>query len=533
MKVEPKILTKQTIPIADRFRSFASVARDLRRKLSGPVSATGVLKSIEAVEGLSKLSVAFSDLRRDTENLTNRMVDSWIEKNSTRFDDLVEFVQASAEDKKAVPEDELEEIVEENSDEGKVDQTIVDPRLNARNRIRQVIAQESEARVTGRKLRGKDAQFVWEFLGMGEETSNELMLAGILRIALKPRVLRLNSFNRFLADIPRSFHRFRVAGVDKQKASNYRPDSREAVEKHRISPEEIDILIFAMFRITSLIGELGGQSVETEMTRDLLGKIADQYRTHIAVDEATDFSAVQLASIYYLTHPRYRAVTFSGDLMQRVTTVGLGDWKELETLVPTLERFELVASYRQTPTLLNIAKKLYTKIIGEEPAFNSKHDSSGNFPSPLKFSGAFNRDLSDWLAKRVFEIYRINGEKLPSIAIFVPTEADIDPAHKILKESLNEYSIDVESCRSGKILGTGSNIRIFSIEYIKGLEFEGVFYIDIDRSYEHHPELLDKYLYVGLTRATTFLGVTYSEKIPDAFGFLEEDFVDGDWKAFL
>ena len=98
---------------------------------------------------------------------------------------------------------------------------------------------------------------------------------------------------------------------------------------------------------------------------------------------------------------------------------------------------------------------------------------------------------------------------------------------------MNEYSIDVEPCKLGKILGTGSNIRIFSIEFIKGLEFEGVFYIDIDRSYEEHPELIDKYLYVGLTRATTFLGLTYSDKLPDKFKFLDEDLVSSDWKSFL
>ncbi|MBK8813202.1 MAG: ATP-binding domain-containing protein [Acidobacteria bacterium] len=530
VKIDPRELTNRTFSIGEKFRTFTAAASNLRSKLNDQLPYSGGLKSISAIEDLSMLSVAYSNLRRNADNLINEFVDSWIEMNPTRFDDIVEFVQASAEDNKSLLTDDLEAATEDNLDEIGAD---VDPRLKARSKIRQVLAQESEASAVGRKLRGKDAQFIWEYLEMTDETSNDLRLVGRLRLALKPAILRISSFNRFLAEIPRSYQRFRISNLEAHGGSNYWSDSRDAVENHRISAEEIDILIFAIFRIASILNDSSGPGIETEKRRELLGRIADQYRTHIAVDEATDFSAIQLASIYYLTDPRYRAVTFSGDLMQRVTTVGLGDWKELEALIPTVERFELVASYRQTPMLLNTAKKLYTNIIGEEPPFDSRYHSTGDFPPPLKYAGALDDNLGDWLASRVYEIYRINGESLPSIAIFVPTESDIDPAHKILKEALNEYSIDVEPCKLGKILGTGSNIRVFSIEFIKGLEFEGVFYIDIDRSYEHHPELVDKYLYVGLTRATTFLGVTYADKIPEAFGFLDEDLVDGDWTAFL
>ncbi|WP_367188241.1 ATP-binding domain-containing protein [Aliivibrio fischeri] len=45
---------------------------------------------------------------------------------------------------------------------------------------------------------------------------------------------------------------------------------------------------------------------------------------------------------------------------------------------------------------------------------------------------------------------------------------------------------------------------------MKGLEFETVFFIDIDSLAKNHPELYEKYLYFRVTRAATNLGMTCS-----------------------
>lgn len=521
----PQDLTKETHAIVGQYNTFAASTGDLRNRLGGGLDLLG------AVANLSRLATSYSQIRNSTDRLINRVVDNWIEENRELFNDLVDLIQGSANSTPPLSDDPIDSI-DDGKEETELDRQPVDPKLMTRNRIRQVVAQGSEARVLGKKIRGNDAQFIWDYLGLTDEISGELLVAGTLRLALRPAIFRINSYNRLLAEIPRAYRRFRASDFAKLDGSNFGRDAGDAIDGQRISVEEIDILVFSMLRLASEIREFGGKSVELELQRELLGKISDQFRTHIVVDEATDFSAIQLASIFHLTNPRYRAATFSGDLMQRVTTEGLGDWKELEDLVPTIQRIELVASYRQTPTLLRIAKKLYTEIIGEEPPFDSRHNGGAAFPAPLKYAGVLDDALAEWLASRIYEIYQINGGSLPSIAIFVPAEDDIDRAHGLLKEALSDFSIEVEACKLGKILGAGSNIRIFSIEFIKGLEFEGVFYIDIDRSHNRHTDLVDKYLYVGLTRATTFLGITYSERLPSKFAFLEEDFVAGDWQEF-
>jgi hypothetical protein len=46
------------------------------------------------------------------------------------------------------------------------------------------------------------------------------------------------------------------------------------------------------------------------------------------------------------------------------------------------------------------------------------------------------------------------------------------------------------------------------------LEFEAVFFVGIDHVAERMPDLFERYLYVGLTRAATYLAITCGAKLP-------------------
>ena len=79
-------------------------------------------------------------------------------------------------------------------------------------------------------------------------------------------------------------------------------------------------------------------------------------------------------------------------------------------------------------------------------------------------------------------------------------------------------------------MGTEARVRIFDIRYIKGLEFEAVFFVSIDEIARQEPHLVDKYLYVGLTRARSFLGITYSQDFPQSLACVRARFQTGDWR---
>ncbi|WP_207226471.1 ATP-binding domain-containing protein [Corticibacter populi] len=75
-----------------------------------------------------------------------------------------------------------------------------------------------------------------------------------------------------------------------------------------------------------------------------------------------------------------------------------------------------------------------------------------------------------------------------------------------LNEALSEHNIQVTACCEGQAVGQENNVGVFDIQQIKGLKFEGVFFVGIGELAALQPSLFDKYLYVGTARAATGLG---------------------------
>ena len=118
-----------------------------------------------------------------------------------------------------------------------------------------------------------------------------------------------------------------------------------------------------------------------------------------------------------------------------------------------------------------------------------------------------------WLALRIQEIEHVLNE-LPSIAVFVNTDEEVLTLTDALGDVLENENISVVACVKGEIRGQDHAVRVFNVQDIKGLEFEAVFFIGLDRLAKTYPDLFDKYLYVGATRAATYLGITCEQDIP-------------------
>jgi len=302
------------------------------------------------------------------------------------------------------------------------------------------------------------------------------------------------------------------------------------VKEKRINGEEIDLLIFTILQNARKIFGRNSNLLNAHSKNDFLENIKGNYYTQVVVDEATDFSSIQLGCMYNLSSPLFNAVSFSGDLMQRVTNSGLSNWDECEVISPAIDIYTITKVYRQSPKLLNIAKILYENNVGMKAPFESAYPERSKEPDPLKFDKFSNSNFGKWVSDRILEIYRIHGGKLPSTAIFVSTDEQIPEAINSIEESLEDYSISLKGCPRGEILGSEGKVRIFSIKYIKGLEFESVFFLNINDIALHHPELFDKYIYVGLTRAASFMGVTYERRFPNKLNNIEDCFLDSTWE---
>ncbi len=260
-------------------------------------------------------------------------------------------------------------------------------------------------------------------------------------------------------------------------------------------------------------------------------------RPVIAVDEASDFSIIDILAMHSFGHPEISSFTLSGDIMQRLTDQGISSWDGLKDLLPKLEICDLKISYRQSQTLIALAKAIYQKSVGSEAPYSAFLEKDESEPMPLLYCNERHDEKLHWLSQRIIEIYRAYGNSIPSIAVFLSNENLLEEFAKQLRniDGLADVGIRVVACRDGNVLGDKNTIRVFSIDKIKGLEFEAVFFYDIDKLFIEaiSKDLLLKYLYVGLSRATFYLGVTLSNNLPEEFEDILHHFSfnSGDWRA--
>lgn len=257
------------------------------------------------------------------------------------------------------------------------------------------------------------------------------------------------------------------------------------------------------------------------------------YKPVIAIDEATDFSVIDLLAMHSLRHPELSSVTLSGDLMQRMTNTGLESWEAFSDMVDSSQIENLTVSYRQSPTLLSLAQNIYQYSTKRKAEYTSYMSPDPLEPKPLMKISENKNDKLNWIAERIREIdniYRRSAGSLPSVAVFVPKEEDINDFVSELEEILGG-DIPVQGCLKGMVLGESSDVRVYAVDKIKGLEFEAVFFYDLDQLVILDDNLLLKYLYVGLSRATFYLGVTLSKRLNAKLHFIEESFAQNEnWR---
>ncbi len=250
----------------------------------------------------------------------------------------------------------------------------------------------------------------------------------------------------------------------------------------------------------------------------------------IGVDEATDYSLIDYYAIASLRHYVVSSVTLAGDIMQGLTVNGINDWTCLydDLIFSDMDRTPLVTSYRQSPALLSLAQRLYKKQIGFPAPYKSYlEDTDEIVPKPLWFNSGYELEKAEWLVERILEV-KAKYSFVPSIAIFV---SDANAAAKLTDElrsleTLEDESIEVVDCSRGDTLSSKDTVRIFPIDLVKGMEFEVAFFHNVE---ELSSSMVERYLYVGLSRAAFFLGVTSSKKgrLWETVGDL---FSEGNWR---
>lgn len=341
---------------------------------------------------------------------------------------------------------------------------------------------------------------------LGPRVPNDDVLRRVGEAVLMGSSLRrlanpLRGYMRGMMGRYRRFRRTRQAEVTWYGRSGFGPSE--------IGPLELDLVMLGTLRAgRMLLGDRTIAAAVEEPALDSLRAVRDLFRTQVMVDEATDFSPVQLACMAALCDPAADSFLACGDFNQRITAWGSRGAADLRWACPGMDVRTVKITYRHSRQLNALAHGLAGLAPDAPEATLPEHvDNEGVDPVlGLGLSGAV---LVSWLAERIVEIERLTSV-LPSIAVLVNREDEVQPLADALDAALSGHNVRCVPCHGGQVRGNDNDVRVFDVQHIKGLEFEAVFFVGVDELAGAKPTLFDKFLYVGATRAAMYLGLTAS-----------------------
>ncbi len=470
------------------------------------------------VNEIGRVTELRSALKQSTDEMIKKWLNLQLANNREFLDELAEILggmKISDEDDEDEEDEENEEDEAEISGYGK--------RTLAHKAYNRAIRSYARSLARKRKIRPESTTGkLLEWLGERLPPEEDLQSVGNILVIQSHALRFVNPVRGFLNGVPRRYRVFRR--LRNKEGLWYKSDKLIARE---LDPLELDLILLAMLssarsffadkQISKRIKEKGWSSLEYYV---------GLYRGQVLVDEAADFSPVQLACMAAISDPGIESFFACGDFNQRLTRWGSQSAESLQWACPGLQIRKISVTYRQTRQLNELAHAIIAAMGGA--------DDMAELPESMDNEGvnaALVEQVKDvdavvsWLAARIHEIERF-VDSLPSIAIFVNDEASISPLAESLSIEMAEANIKVVACPNGQVIGQENEVRVFDVQHIKGLEFEAAFFIGIDALAEQKPELFDKYLYVGATRAATYLGVTCENQMPSQISKLRSYFVD-------
>lgn len=414
---------------------------------------------------------------------------------------------------------EQEDEDEEEDDEAETGVAPAAAKVEALSVLMRTLRNRARGIAEGRRTPGGQSARVIELIG--DRMPPDEQLAGIgADISTRSRLRALVQAPRtFVLGAPAMYARFRRESVRAARHFVSNEATNGILARNLISPDEVDALLLVMLRnARRVLQTSGARRPGSPAPYDWLEAIRGRYLTQVFVDEATDLSAVQLACTIELADPRLRSWFACGDLRQRVTASGLQSEAEIEWLNRTtganidIQRIDI--GYRQSRRLRDLSDAMAGLLDkGAAVATTAPPGSEEADVWPLLAENYSEESLGGWLAQRIQEVDKAVGW-LPSIAVFVDGDELIDPLVRKTQNILAARNIPIVGCKEGRIVGDAREVRVFDIQHIKGLEFEAVFFVGIDRMAQRLPDLYQRFLYVGLTRAATYLGLTCEVVLP-------------------
>jgi hypothetical protein len=482
-------------------RRIAALGARLARTVEAGLARDGAAPFVDFRASSREVGDRASELQGDVERRLRSAFAHELQKDADLLHKLVAFLATLGETGDASDDPDEVDGDEDDEDQAPVGRAAIDESFEAYLRAMRA---QARALASGRRLgaRTRHAQIVrW----LGDHAPDEAELRALGTSVLLAASLRrlANPMRAYLNGVARRYRRFRR--VRQSEGLWYEKSQPGPMD---LGPLEVDLIILAMLRAGRMLLEdtrIAGVIDEASITS--LQAVRDLFRTQVVVDEATDFSPIQLGCMAALCDPAADSFVACGDFNQRITSWGARTEADLTWVFPDIDIRTIKVTYRHSSQLNALAHEI-ARLGGEDhqaAALPEHVDNQG--VDPVFGLGLAGDDLVKWLRDRIIEIERLT-RTLPSIAVLVNQEAEVQPLADALEEALSHANIPCSACPGGLVRGNDNEVRVFDVQHIKGLEFEAVFFAGVDELADARPDLFDKFLYVGATRAAMYLGLT-------------------------
>lgn len=456
-----------------------------------------------------------------------------VDQHKETKNDLEDMFDLTSEDEDKLPEDEFNDENDEDNSENLLSISKKD--------VKSVIYGKQEDNKLALEIQKWLKSFCYSKVYQEKKLSDEqLLIAELLEPIIKnnsfddkfQKIGELMVFEQFarytrgvraimLDGIPTRYKRFRsYLSRTKYEGCNLKllRDITQRKQGKELHFQEQSLLLGFINTLVKQIRALTG----TNIKHDYIEAYDYVARPIIGIDEVTDFSICDIYAMQSLLTRDFNSLTLCGDMMQRMTNYGITSWDELNNVVDNPIVVEMKTSYRQSKQLLEVARQLYRDTLGDTPNYKA-FMKSNKVPVPLVFIDESELNKIEWISKRISEVYRAYGERLPSISIFVNDKGYIPRFMENLQNTeffaKNEIKI-LDGTIDNSI--PDNHICVYPIDQVKGMEFDVVFFHNIDNS-SADTEILKRYIYVGVSRAAFFLGITLNEQNHEISKYFEEN----------
>ena len=459
---------------------------------------------------LSTGSEIAAEYNKKARDISDRYIQVLKRDDEAKYAELVEYIKSLAKTSQSENED--------NDDAEEVEQESGDLSVQLFNKVNSLIKKLALQQVdTTAKLTSSQKELLEYIKALVKENDlKEIADSAYFMKYISPVLRGLHSY--VLTPIPQYYKMYRRSMPDSDKADwnvELLTEMLDTYKNKRLYNQEQSLLVGFINNIC-----LSLYNVDRIRFQETKHQYLDAYkalcRPVIGVDEATDYSIVDFYGIKSFGHYAVRSYTLCGDTMQLMKEDGITDWNVLKhpLLFEQMDVQNLNISYRQSEELLELADKIYQEERGVKSPYEC-YLKGRKTPKPLWLELDDIEEKADWISHRVLEIVKAYGNKMPTIAVFTVDKRRAEELKDAIEECdvLNPAGIEVKVCSDNNLEGE-KTLRIFPIDQVKGMEFEAVFFYDIDDI--DSSSLINKYLYVGLSRASMYLAVTSngrSEKI--------------------